>query len=450
MAITTSILTGGSNSHQTTSEEANAFYTDFISEGVVGTLTNTSGVAPATGGFAVNAQGTPDATVAVSAGVAYVNGTPTSQNAQTFRVKNSASENVTISSNSSGSTKYDWVYIKLDATNLNTPNTAGDNVATLVTSRSSSATSDDGTPPTYGYPLAVVTVANGFSTISNSNIRDVRTQTGTSTDTIGASERMFDYVASGCVWTADSAGSTRNASMTSGVVYLSGKRLTVNAVTARSFTASKDVYVDFSDNGDGTAAITYTDNTNNAASPALTAGSLRNAIIVVGASSIAAAASINQGQEDRVLPIASSVAYSVTDSLGNLICPRDSGRRLLGYKQVSSDQGSITSITDLTGLAAPVIVPTGRKIKITSRVRFGNSTVDTINNVYIFESSTQLDADSILTRSGGAGASARPEYTTTPSAGLHTYKLRMDNGGSGTATTKASSNALAWIRVELV
>ena len=109
MAITTSVLTGGSNSHTTTSEEVNAVATDFASEGIIGTLVNTNGVAPATGGFAVNAQGSPDATVAVSAGTAYVTGTPTSQTSQTFRVKNSASANVTISANASGSTKYDWI-----------------------------------------------------------------------------------------------------------------------------------------------------------------------------------------------------------------------------------------------------------------------------------------------------------------------------------------------------
>ena len=105
---------------------------------------------------------------------AYVQGTPTSQNSQTFRIKNTASSNVTISANSSGSTKYDWVYIKLDATKLNGPNVAGDDAATLVTSRSTSQSSDDGTPPTYGYPIAVVTVANGATSITNGNIRDSR------------------------------------------------------------------------------------------------------------------------------------------------------------------------------------------------------------------------------------------------------------------------------------
>jgi hypothetical protein len=192
MAIVTSVLTGGVNNHPTTSEEVNAVATDFASQGIVGTLANTNGVAPATGGFAVNAQGTPDATVAVGSGTAYVTGTPTSQTSQTFRIKNSASANVTISANASGSTKYDWVYIKLDPTNLNAPNTAGDNSATLVTSRSSSSTSDDGTPPTYGYNIAVVTVANGFTTITNANIRDTRVRAGLTASPVAASTASWE------------------------------------------------------------------------------------------------------------------------------------------------------------------------------------------------------------------------------------------------------------------
>lgn len=174
MSIYVSLLTAGTNNHQETSENANAMATDFVSEGVIGTITNTSGVAPSTGAFAANAQATPDMTVKVSSGVAYVQGTPTSQNSQTFRVRMSADTNVTISSNTSGSTKYDWIYIKLDADKMANPAVAADDVATLVTSRSSSSTADNGTPPAYGYPLAVVTVANSASSITNASISDKR------------------------------------------------------------------------------------------------------------------------------------------------------------------------------------------------------------------------------------------------------------------------------------
>lgn len=177
MAIYTNILRGGSNNHETTAEDANAIATDFVPEGVVGAVANTAGVSPATGGFAVNAQGTPNMTVAVGTGVAYVSATPAGQAAQTLRVYNDASANVSIAANSTGSTRYDYIYISINATNANNPNLAGDNVATLVVSRSTSVSSDDGTPPTYGYLLARVAVANGASSITNGNITDLRAET---------------------------------------------------------------------------------------------------------------------------------------------------------------------------------------------------------------------------------------------------------------------------------
>lgn len=177
MADTVSILTGGSNNFETTAEHLNYGATDFISDGVVGAIANTSGVAPATGGLACNAQGTPNMTVAVTAGVAYVTATPTGQASQRLRAA-IAAQNVTISSNSTGGTRYDWIYVVINATNANNPNVSGSNVASLVASRSTSSSSDNGTPPTYGYHIATVTVANGASSITNGNIADTRTQAG--------------------------------------------------------------------------------------------------------------------------------------------------------------------------------------------------------------------------------------------------------------------------------
>lgn len=173
-----SVVTGGSNSHQTSSAEINGIATDFISEGVVGAISATSGVAPTTGAFAVNQIGTPTMDVRVTNGVAYVTATPTGGSEQTFRVTMDATEDVTIAANATGGTRYDWIYIKLDADKLVNPAVDASDVATLTTSRSTSASTDNGTPPTYGYCIAVVTVANGASSITNANITDSRTRTG--------------------------------------------------------------------------------------------------------------------------------------------------------------------------------------------------------------------------------------------------------------------------------
>lgn len=173
MADTVSVLTGGSNNYATTASDLNALATDILSEGVIGTLGNTAGVAPATGGLACNAQGSPNMTVAVTAGVAYVTTTPTSQSSQLLRA-NIAAQNATIAANSTGGTRYDWIYVAMSASGAANPAVDGTGVASITVSRSTSSSTDNGTPPTYGYPIAMVTVSNGASSITNGNITDLR------------------------------------------------------------------------------------------------------------------------------------------------------------------------------------------------------------------------------------------------------------------------------------
>lgn len=136
------------------------------------------------------------------------------------------------------------------------------------------------------------------------------------------SEMGKNYVVSGGVWSGDAYASTRNASMTALVCYINGRRLTVSAVTASSFTASKDTYIDVLDNADGTATLVYTEVSNNAASPSLAANSLRLGTVVTGATNIAAATSIGQGGFANTVPVISSQIFRGFDSLGNLIYPK--------------------------------------------------------------------------------------------------------------------------------
>ncbi len=277
------------------------------------------------------------------------------------------------------------------------------------------------------------------------------------TVTIGAGATPifpYDYVVSGCVWTADAAGSTRLASMTAGVVVINGNPITVAAVTSRTFTASKDVYVDVLDNGDGTGLLVYTDGTTNAASGALAANSIRLAIIVVGAGSIATAASVNQGQEDRVLPIASSIPYAVTDSLGNLICPRDPSRRTLGYKQILSAYSGTTNSgngDDVTGLSVPFIADGLTKIRATiggKSVR-SSSGASGIVSVRVVEGTTELASVTQQITTNGYNMNPNVQSSLiTPSAGLHTYKANLNQGGAGTQTLDCAATNPAFIRIE--
>lgn len=168
------IIQSGVNNYLTSAETLNGVATDSLVQGIIGSVGNTSGVAPATGSLAVNAQGSPNMTVAVSSGVAYVVATPTGGSAQSVRVTSDASENVTIASNSTGGTRYDHIYIKVDPDKMNNPAVTGTDVVTFVVQRSTTLEADSNGAPSNSLLIAVVTVSNGASSITNGNIADAR------------------------------------------------------------------------------------------------------------------------------------------------------------------------------------------------------------------------------------------------------------------------------------
>lgn len=272
------------------------------------------------------------------------------------------------------------------------------------------------------------------------------------------SEHFFDHVASGLVLTGDSYGSNRNASMTSGVCYINGRRISLTAVSARNYTASRDTYVDVLDNGDGTGTVVYTEVTNNNASPALAANSIRIGIIVTAAGSIAAVGSVNQGQFTKVLPIASSVAYSVVDSLGNLICSRDPSRRVLGYRAITSTfSSSGTSLTKITGLDTPFIAPTGRKIRATLHgpTIYANSGNGLLNGTIWDGAPGGTKVGTTAPNQGGTSSLAFPlilQRVIDNISGSKTYTaaLQLVSGSAAMAGADASSDDPLYLLIELL
>jgi len=296
---------------------------------------------------------------------------------------------------------------------------------------------------------------NDDGTIKNDAITTENQFTDNVDPVLRASNMFYDFVASGGVWTGDAYGSTRAASMTALVAYINGQRGTVSAVTARTFTASKDTYIDVL-NTAGVFSLVYTEVTNNAASPALAANSIRLGIIVTDGTDIQNAGSVNQGQENKVLPIASSVPYAVTDSLGNLICPRDPQRKLLGYRQITTDFSTAsTSNVQITGLSVPVLVPTGRKAYVSLNVpSLYNSTTGTNSVVSIWDgvvaSGTQIGGGTSTSNHVNNQVPMQTGAVVTPSASSKTYNGGLAAVASGTATSRGTTIAPAWIKVELL
>lgn len=267
---------------------------------------------------------------------------------------------------------------------------------------------------------------------------------------------FFDHVISGCVITADSAGVNKNYSISSGVVNIGGNPLTVAAVSAQTVGASKDRYVDLTDNGDGTAVYVTNEVANNAASQALTAGNMRLGIVVAGATTIANAASINQGQETSLLPIISSRPLAVTDSIGNLICPRDPNRKILGNAQTTSSLSTASTSVQVSAiLICPVIIPTGRKIKISFSADNGFSSSATgYVEVTVWDgvagSGTQLKAFVTGSTAINGQAPMSGFIVLTPSATTKTYAIGYRAVVAGTATVTAGASDPIVFTVELV
>lgn len=255
-------------------------------------------------------------------------------------------------------------------------------------------------------------------------------------------ESLGDFIASGLVWSGDAYGSTRNASMTAGIVYINGARIPVALVAARTFTASRDTYIDVGDDG----VVDYTEVATNAASPALATNHIRVAIIITGVSSIANVAAINQGQTNKLLPKVSNAYLAVCDSLGNLIANRVAQPVFAAFRRQSAAQSGITTETDMTGQSAMVNVPEGKSVKITLMNTLASTVANDRSGLAIYEDGV-LVQQSYLMHPTTQSSSAMVAGFSTPSAGVHTYKGRASRiSGSGTIILDTT----AYMSVELV
>lgn len=121
---------------------------------------------------------------------------------------------------------------------------------------------------------------------------------------------------------------------------------------------------------------------------------------------------------------------------------------VLGYTEVTANQGPITTEADLTGLTATVTVPAGRRVKITVQGHVAAS-IDGIGIIRVKESTTDLNAVQVPSGGGVTGLFYQAVAIVAPSSGSHTYKASLAlAAGTGTVTHEASSARIAFILVE--
>lgn len=152
--------------------------------------------------------------------------------------------------------------------------------------------------------------------------------------------------------------------------------------------------------------------------------------------------------EDVALASRVTTAESAIDALELLVAALPLG--ILGYAEVTANQGSITTLADLTGLTATVTVGTDRRIRVIGYIGASVDTVsDTTATLHIRESSTTLQTARNRPVGNSRQAVLAAVWVGAPSAGSHTYKLSLEREvGTGTLTMHAASTNPAFLLVE--
>lgn len=124
----------------------------------------------------------------------------------------------------------------------------------------------------------------------------------------------------------------------------------------------------------------------------------------------------------------------------------------LGYAEVTAAQTSITTITDLTGLSVTVNTTTAMTIMVEGWLPQVYGTVGTDRCAFsIYEGSTELATAYTTIGGQGIGGLTVRKRISAPTAGSHTYKLRLArDSGSGAASVYSDANTRAFIQVRTV
>lgn len=242
----------------------------------------------------VTEAGSPDNTVVVAVGDIAIGDNSPSATAPAYYYHGwvDSAHAETVSANASGNPRIDVIVAFVDLTVVDDTNSdnpgALDFMIVAGTPGATPAAPDDSAIQTAvgasnpWIALAQIDVANGFSSITDSDITDLRPQAFTPQRVAG--DTSIDLVGTGLLWSQDSG---LVGQMTSGYALI-GKTAVSKGYLKHTFTASKDTYVDLAIGDKPTSVddLTYTEVTNGNDAPALAADSIRLAKVVTDGSGI--------------------------------------------------------------------------------------------------------------------------------------------------------------------
>ena len=170
-----------------------------------------------------------------------------------------------------------------------------------------------------------------------------------------------------------------------------------------------------------------------------------NEIMYVTAhTSSATTATILRGQEGTA---AAAHAQNVAWIHAPVVSDFDS---VLGYAQVTANQGSITTQVDLTNLTVTITVPyAAHRVRISAQALFQSTAADDTVQLFIMQDGAAVNVGQAVMRPANINNTCAVSAIIVPTAASHTYKLQAARGaGSGTITMAAAAANPAWILVE--
>lgn len=122
----------------------------------------------------------------------------------------------------------------------------------------------------------------------------------------------------------------------------------------------------------------------------------------------------------------------------------------LGYAEVTANQGSITTVADLTSLSVAVTVGTSRRLRITGHGVMASTVAGDVILGIIQEGASQLGRWAELQPQAANGFDIQEgSVILTPTSGAHTYKLTLQRAiGTGSVTLLAAGGNAAFILCE--
>ena len=127
------------------------------------------------------------------------------------------------------------------------------------------------------------------------------------------------------------------------------------------------------------------------------------------------------------------------------------GGQEMGYAQITADQTTITSVTDVTGLSVTWTAISSRVYLLTVDASVGSSVADDRVGLYITDSANNIKAQRFSNglRTASAELGMQVMYRVTGLSGSVTYKVRaIRASGTGNMTVYASSTAPSFLLVQ--